>query len=822
MLHRHAAAGRPPRRRFVTWKHLAPPAVLAVAVGTVAMVGLPSRAATAPPAGEAYQLKVEKSGMCLDVPKASTGDGALVQQWGCTDDSPWQQFTLVATGGGRYQLVNVNSGKCLDVPGRSTTSGERVQQWSCGDARTNQLWTLTPRRGGTFQIISEASGLCLSDKGASTDSGTPIIQETCTNNSNKRWTFSAVGAARPAPAPSATTTAPTTGGKPTVAADGTGTYRTVQAAVDAVPANNTAPVTITIKPGTYREKVTVPSDKPFVTLRGLGSSPDQVVIVRNVSAGQAGNHLGSATVVARGHDFTATDLTISNDFDESTTTSGQQAPALYLDSDRSVLRNVRLLADQDTFLLNDNARSYVVDSYIEGTVDFIYGGGTAVLDRCTIYEKRAVGGAITAASTDAAKKYGFLIYRSTIGGARAGTVQLGRPWRQGAQVLYRESTLSDLVTSRPWTDMGDATWQKARFLEYRNTGSGATVNGNRPQLSDSQAADYTPQKYLAGSDGWNPMVSTPATATTATTTTPAGTGRAWSDSADGFASTGGGTTGGAAGGTVTVKTYEDLVRYATATDPYVIRVAGTLTATDYGDEIRVASNKTIIGVGTTGELVNGGLFLGAGVHNVIVRNMTIRDTRMTDDDPDDKLHDFDGIQLDTADHVWIDHNRIVRMNDGLIDSRKDTTYLTVSWNELGEGNKAFGIGWTTNVTSRITIHHNWIHDTGQRNPSIDNVALAHLYDNYLQNVTGYGNYSRGSSKTVIENSYYDGVRSPYYRDGTAALTQSGSIVVNCTGKQQTGGDTFDPRTYYAYTLDPAEDVPTLVRTYAGPQADIGG
>ena len=38
---------------------------------------------------------------------------------------------------------------------------------------------------------------------------------------------------------------------------------------------------------------------------------------------------------------------------------------------------------------------------------------------------------------------------------------------------------------------------------------------------------------------------------------------------------------------------------------------------------------------------------------------------MADDDPDDKVYDYDGIQMDTADHVWIDHNTITRINDGL-------------------------------------------------------------------------------------------------------------------------------------------------------------
>jgi pectate lyase len=295
----------------------------------------------------------------------------------------------------------------------------------------------------------------------------------------------------------------------------------------------------------------------------------------------------------------------------------------------------------------------------------------------------------------------------------------------------------------------------------------------------------------------------------------------WSNTADGFAGTDGGTTGGAAGPTVTVTTYADLVRYATAGTPYVIRVNGAITVSPYGGEIRVTSNKTIVGVGTRGHVVNGGFFLGTGVDNVIIRNLTIRDTLMASDDPDDKDFDYDGIQMDGAHHVWIDHNTITRMNDGLIDSRKDTSHLTVSWNVLAQNNKSFGIGWTTNVTARMTIHHNWIRDTNQRNPSTDNVAYAHLYNNYLQNVASYGNYARGATKMVLENSYFENVKDPYYRDDAAQLRQSGSVVVNSTGQRETGGSAFTPGSFYSYTLDPAANVPSLLRTYAGPQADIG-
>ncbi|MGP4102105.1 pectate lyase family protein [Nonomuraea sp. KM90] len=303
--------------------------------------------------------------------------------------------------------------------------------------------------------------------------------------------------------------------------------------------------------------------------------------------------------------------------------------------------------------------------------------------------------------------------------------------------------------------------------------------------------------------------------------------RSWPSTPDGFAALPGNgrgpTTGGAGGQTVTVTNQADLNKYVTAAEPYIIKVAGTINISPKGTELRVGSNKTIVGVGTKGEIVGGGFFLKAGVSNVIIRNLTIRDTRMPDDDPGDDSYDYDAIQIDTANHIWIDHNRLTRMNDGLLDSRKDTTNLTVSWNHFVENNKTFGIGWTDNVTSKITIHHNWFQNTNSRNPSADNIANLHMYNNYLQNITGYGNFVRGKTKAVIENSYYDTVKDPYYVEA-GELVQRGNIVVNSTwgsGKVKEKGTAFDPRSFYSYTLDPAADVPGLLRTYAGPQANIG-
>jgi pectate lyase len=312
-------------------------------------------------------------------------------------------------------------------------------------------------------------------------------------------------------------------------------------------------------------------------------------------------------------------------------------------------------------------------------------------------------------------------------------------------------------------------------------------------------------------DGWNQqwqMIKT------------GGSGAPYSNAPDGFAQ---GTTGGAGGQTVTVTTQAQLNQYVTSSSPYVIRVASTINISPKGTELRVASNKTIIGVGTSGHIVGGGFFLAAGVSNVIIRNLTIRDTLMPDDDPGDDAYDYDAIQMDTANRIWIDHNRLSRMNDGLIDSRKDTTNLTVSWNHLVDNNKTFGIGWTENVTARITIHHNWLQNTRTRNPSADNIAYCHLYNNYVQNTSSYGNYIRGLTKGVIENSYFENSRNPYYVEA-GELVARGNITVNSpwdSGKVTSKGSAFNPSSFYSYTLHPAADIPAMLRTYAGPQASIG-
>ncbi|MEU5512019.1 pectinesterase family protein [Streptomyces fungicidicus] len=355
--------------------------------------------------------------------------------------------------------------------------------------------------------------------------------------------------------------------------------------------------------------------------------------------------------------------------------------------------------------------------------------------------------------------------------------------------------------------------------EHRST---SRHRGSRKFLAVGLPVALTTAGLLVNGAGPAPQQASAATAAAAAP--------AWATAtADGFASVDAlgqnGTYGGRDGRIVTVRTQADLEKYATSAEPYVIVVAGTITMNPVGKEIKVASDKTIVGSGTSGHIVGGGFFLGQGVHNVIIRNLTIRDAYQGV--WNDKEHDFDAVQMDGAHHVWIDHNDLRNMADGLIDVRKDSTYVTVSWNELSQNNKTFGIGWTENVTTDITIHHNWFRETEQRNPSTDNAAHAHLYNNFLEDVAGtsinssYGNYSRGGTRMVLENSYFQGMKNPVIKDATATLVQRGNVFSGTSGRNESGGTAFDPRTYYAYTLDKAADVPALLRSGTGPRTTIG-
>jgi pectin methylesterase-like acyl-CoA thioesterase len=484
-------------------------AMLAVVLGGVIAAAGSLIAATGAQAVETgvwYNLESRHSGLVMGVRAASTASGAELVQW-ASNGSQDQQFRFVDAGSGYYKIQVRHSGLVLDVAGASRDDGATVQQWGDGGS-TNQQWKIT-ESGGYATIVNRASGKALDVWEWSTAQGARISQYTPTGAVNQQWELIPAEGAIEADF--------------VVAPDGSGTHTTVQAAVNAAPSGST----ILVKKGTYKGNVTVPSSKTGITLVGETGNAADVVIHDNrcasCSNGNGGTWgtSGSASVLLQGANFTAEDLTFANTYDEAAN-GNSQAVAVKVQGDRMVFDNVRFLGNQDT-LLTDSAsattvsRQYYHDCYVEGDVDFIFGRGTAVFDGCRIHSlnrgSTTNNGYIVAPSTEITNPYGMLFYQCELtSNAPSNSVYLGRPWPAGGsttargQVLYRQTVMgAHIRTAEPWSDMSGLAWEDARLREYQNTGPGATVNANRPQMSSGDAANYEPVDYLRGSDGWNPI-----------------------------------------------------------------------------------------------------------------------------------------------------------------------------------------------------------------------------------------------------------------------------------------------------------------------------
>jgi pectinesterase len=299
-----------------------------------------------------------------------------------------------------------------------------------------------------------------------------------------------------------------------IAADGSGQYTNVQAAVDAVPANRTNPFVIFIKPGIYKGHVAVPPNKPFVTFRGEPKAVTNTVITdeHNIfSVGPDGKKLSTAdssTVLVRAANFTAENVTFEN-----TAGNHGQALAMYVVADRAVFRNCRFLGWQDTLRADAPrkgiGRQYFEDCYIQGHVDFIYAAGTAVFNRCHIH--CLADGYITAASTAESTRFGYVFLDCRITAAReVKRTYLGRPWRPYAATTFLRTEMPPQIQPAGWNNWSNPTNElTARYAEYKSTGPGANPAARvkwSKQLTDEAARAYTVENILSGDDGWNPAM----------------------------------------------------------------------------------------------------------------------------------------------------------------------------------------------------------------------------------------------------------------------------------------------------------------------------
>ncbi len=302
------------------------------------------------------------------------------------------------------------------------------------------------------------------------------------------------------------------------------------------PNEDAEPVTIHIASGVYRERVVI--ERPYITLKG--ESAGNTIIVSNKGArdlmndGSKRGTFRTATVRISTHDVHCENITFQNDAGHRY--KAGQAIALYNDGDRNSFKKCRFLGFADTLFtaplppkpMSDTkfnapnedkprtlGRQYYEDCYIEGDIDFIFGGAIAYFKGCELFslsleeiqpdtkDGKTIYGYITAASTPENELFGYVFDQCRLtGNCPDGTVMLGRPWRDHAKTVFLNCYLGKHISSDGWADW-DKNTDTLLYAEYNSYGPGASnddrVSYSR-QLNDEEAKEYTVEKVL---QGWN-------------------------------------------------------------------------------------------------------------------------------------------------------------------------------------------------------------------------------------------------------------------------------------------------------------------------------
>ncbi|XP_037493158.1 pectinesterase isoform X1 [Jatropha curcas] len=350
-----------------------------------------------------------------------------------------------------------------------------------------------------------------------------------------------------------------------VAKDGTGNYKTI---TDAIKAATGSRFVIYVKSGVYNEKIRTNKDGitligegkystiianddsvaggssmpdtatfskspllKFIKLKSISSSlhtlvPSSKTIFR-ISIGSVRKRTEkqelkfSSSLVCRaaitGDGFIARDIGFQN----TAGPQGEQALALYIASDKSVLYRCSIAGYQDT-LYALALRQFYRECDIYGTIDFIFGNAAAVFQNCYLVLRRpssheSYNVILANGRSDPGQNTGFSIQNCRITASSDFSPvkhnfksYLGRPWKQYSRSVIMESNIDDAISSRGWIEWpGAASYGKTLyFAEYANTGPGAQISNrvNWPGfhvIGADVAVKFTVRNFIAGTS-WLP------------------------------------------------------------------------------------------------------------------------------------------------------------------------------------------------------------------------------------------------------------------------------------------------------------------------------
>lgn len=295
----------------------------------------------------------------------------------------------------------------------------------------------------------------------------------------------------------------------TVGLDGQGDFGSVQGALDFVPTGNDSPVVITLAPGIYHE-ILLLSGKNKITLVGDSRETTFLAYPNNDNLQQKlGSKYRAMVSVEYASDIVFERLTLHNLTSQQPPGGvGYQAEALRVDpGQRVVLRNSSFISRQDTLQLTGSV--YIVDSYVEGNVDYVWGKGVSYFERSELKTVGRPGYLVQ--SRNAPGTYGtvFVDSRLSIEPEAAGTyfARIDGALYPGSAVALVDCTLGPHFAPAGFLVTATTSFDALRFLEYRSKaldGSLVDISQRSPASRQLSANEALALRDRAAVLGWDP------------------------------------------------------------------------------------------------------------------------------------------------------------------------------------------------------------------------------------------------------------------------------------------------------------------------------
>lgn len=308
-----------------------------------------------------------------------------------------------------------------------------------------------------------------------------------------------------------------------------GRFCSIQDALDFLEAHPEEERYILVRPGIYKERVEIRIPEVIITGENREATEKTMITLglggkEILQDGKKRGTFRTYTCFVDASDVTLSYLTIENSAGPGD--QAGQAIALYADGDRLAVDSCRLLGWQDTlftaplppkeiekdgfagpkqFAPREKRRQYYKDCYIEGEIDFIFGGAAAYFEHCIFFSKnrsQESPGFVMAPSTPKGQRFGYVMDHCCFtGNCPDQTVFLGRPWREWGKAVLLCCQVGPHIKMEGWDDWGkEKAHEAAFFAEYGCSGPGAALSA-RPgwihRLTQEAAAGYTKEKVLA-------------------------------------------------------------------------------------------------------------------------------------------------------------------------------------------------------------------------------------------------------------------------------------------------------------------------------------